>query len=341
MFLCLNRNSNEETIILDYLDNIEALRSLARAQELVCPQCKESVIVKAGDLKQSHFAHKSRGLCPLSNESASLLKARSILYHWLKSKWDNKAGTVTVEKNLHDDLPRHVDCYVDASNGKKHAYWILEKQLHNRNIFKRLLPVDVHINWVFLKEMLKETVDNQGQYNLTATERDLASESSYNGIYGHDLISLHYLDEKNETLTTLRGLSCKHSPQIYRSAEVLTNKMPDVLIAPDTGEFIHPGEPEKLKEYEEEEKSKQAQREQEAKEALRSYQLRQIERSALHQPTPLLSTRQEPVKRDNCNDIIEKLNQPLKCIHCGKMTTNWIMAQLQSGTCECRECKTK
>jgi len=348
MFLCLNKNNNEEIIILDWRENIESLRTSGRNKLLICPQCKEPVIVKAGELKQSHFAHKSRGLCPLSNQSESLLKARSILYRWLKSKWETKegrkTGTITVEKSFHPDLPRPVDCYVETSQGKKHAYWIVEKQLHFRDNIKSLLPVKVRMNWVFLKEMMKAVTDKPQQFNLTTTERDLASRTEYDRIYGHEFKSLHYLDEKNETLTTLRGLRCKHPPQIYRSSEILTNKISDVLIAPNTGEFVHPGEPEKLQEYEKEEKSKQAQREEQAikaKEALQQYKLSQIHRPVLQpalNPEPKSKRKQQPAKEDNCNDILTKLNQPHRCLICGKMTTDWIMAKMD-GTCECRDCR--
>lgn len=50
-----------------------------------CPQCKKQVILKAGQLKIPHFAHKTGHSCQAfsEGESGRHLKGKADLYHWL------------------------------------------------------------------------------------------------------------------------------------------------------------------------------------------------------------------------------------------------------------------
>lgn len=51
---------------------IEILRGWGRAKRLVCPVCRQAVLLRAGEIMRRHFAHKDLIQCPLSHESAEV-----------------------------------------------------------------------------------------------------------------------------------------------------------------------------------------------------------------------------------------------------------------------------
>ena len=66
---------------------IEVLRGWGRAGRLVCPVCRQAVLLRAGEIMRRHFAHKDLSQCPLSRESAELLAGRAALYACLNTKF--------------------------------------------------------------------------------------------------------------------------------------------------------------------------------------------------------------------------------------------------------------
>jgi hypothetical protein len=78
-------------------------------------------------------------------------------------------------------------------------------------------------------------------------------------LYGGLSQSLHYLDGATRRLTTCRGLVAAHPPQGYR-ADLQEHALEEVRILPSTGEFVHPGEAERLKALHEAAREKEAQR---------------------------------------------------------------------------------
>lgn len=62
-------------------DNIESIKE----RKLFCPGCKGEVVLKNGNIKARHFAHKSLKNCEFysENESQEHLQLKMDLYKWL------------------------------------------------------------------------------------------------------------------------------------------------------------------------------------------------------------------------------------------------------------------
>lgn len=265
MFKSLDIQTKKHIIILDEEWNnstIVKLREKSREKIIVCPVCQESVTVKAGAERKRrwHFAHKSLKACPLRNESPEILQARTLLYQWLKNKYPD---SVTVEKNFPEyHLPRPVDCYIETESKQKIAYWVIDRGIRKRDLLVHAFnELGINVIWVFLSNMLKHS-KTPPLVNLTPTEREFASPSDYNSIYFSDKYpsrnaALNYLDIENNSVTTLRGLWCKHKPQEYDFQKSLNDSLDSLQIHPKTGEFVHNGEHEKLLQHLEQERQRE------------------------------------------------------------------------------------
>lgn len=358
MFKAQRGLTKEYVIILDSYWNeetVELLRQNGRDDELICPVCKQPVLVKAGQKKRWHFAHKDLTNCPLKNESPNVLQARMLLYSWLKSKLGDK---VTIEQHFSgSNLPRPVDCYVELSNEHKIGYWILEKGIRDRwAIQHALFQLGISIVWIPLADMLREDDQDQWTVHLTPTERDITYLSEYNKLYSSKGGSLSYLNVENNNIFTLRGLSCIHSPQKYHFNFKLETVLEQVLLSPQTGEFVHPGEHERLekhnKEIEEQERliaiekqrilNEETKRQQELAEqqdmissnlTTRSCKERQ-HFSSSSDPEP--KSQKDKKKESESYPYLEKL---YTCRICGIMGTDWVDLDLSNNTCICsNEC---
>ena len=232
---------------------IEDLRNRARAGELACPVCQCPVTVKAGEVKRSHFAHKSIADCPLSNEPVELLDARMSLFRWLESK-NASAGIEEVPDGL--SLPRPFDAYVQTDRGKRFGYWIIVRGMRNRKpmlALRRNGKIDVH--WIFLAVNLNRHESHLRDVRLTTTERDFTSRSRYD----HPSCgagTLHYLDVQSESLTSLRGLMHIEGP-VHEFGRLIRTPLDQILISPTNGELVHPGEHERFLQREAQEGERQ------------------------------------------------------------------------------------
>jgi hypothetical protein len=253
MYKALHLPSGQEIIILDprWRQQVNYLRALDKCDALVCPGCQQPVRVRAGKVKRWHFAHKHLQNCPFERESPALLKARAVLYDWLVDKFSAKA--VTLEKILDGQgLPRHIDCWVQNTDAS-FAYWIFDRRLppDERNQQKSGFgEIGVQVNWVFVSDMLRMDQDiMQDRLHLTTTERAFMQESEFDQAWQTHFEnlgkSLHYLDADQGSLTTFRNLSVIHAPQLY-AGNRLENPLIDVKVSLTTGEFIHPGETDRL-----------------------------------------------------------------------------------------------
>ncbi len=279
MFKCIDKKRQQEIIILDYErddSGLPDLRKTGRSDGLMCPECKQSVLVKAGLLKAWHFAHKDLGACPLATESASVLMARRMLYHWLSAKFvqrmessPSEKARITVEKKMFHSVERCADCFVEQPGRQGFGYLILEKGMRNRTELEAATKKGI-LHPVFLGSMLKRADGTQSEFDLTPTERGLMVSTKYDHAYGGGEGSLQYLDCESKTVTTLRALVLSHSPQRYWATRVLVHPLVDML-TDRTGILIHPGEHEKLRVYEE----KAAARERKRKQAEKAQQERQ------------------------------------------------------------------
>ena len=80
---------NQDGILITLPEKIprEALISVKNHQTFYCPCCESEVIIKAGDKKIPHFAHKKNPLCTASSEAESAyhLTGKRQLFNWLQS----------------------------------------------------------------------------------------------------------------------------------------------------------------------------------------------------------------------------------------------------------------
>jgi len=354
MFKARRGSTKEEIIILDPYwreETIGLLRRQGRDDELICPVCKQPVLVRAGKKKRWHFAHKDLTNCPLKNESPNILQARILLYSWLKSKLGEK---VTIEKYFPEsNLPRPIDCYVELSADKKIGYWILDKGIRDRWVLKDAFSsLGISTVWVPLTTMLREDDEDLDSVHLTPTERELSFSSDYNQLYSRYDESLSYLNVEEKTVLTLRGLHCVHSPQKYRFFSKQEAILDQVSFSPLTGEFVHLGEYDRLLEHRKEIE------EQERLEALKEQQRREEEKKRQQKITeqqnrffsqtesqtefsnqPLTKSpyplRNPPENKKTESGSSNYYDKPYTCKICGKTTTTWSSLDLADNTCIC------
>lgn len=343
MFKALNRETHEELVIIDpkWIDEIWRLRRLDRRGALVCQHCGQPLRVKAGKIRQWHFAHKHLANCPYSRETLALITARGVLYDWLRTKFSDN---VTLEKLVpNSTLPRHIDCWVEH-DGKTLAYWIFEgtKNPSTRNTVKRELDrFASHTNWVFLADVLRRDEENDRLLHLTTTEREFLQSSTYNipshPIATHTGQTLHYLETQPPSLLTFRNLHLIHSPQLFEG-DMFSTDLSSVLVSPQNGEFVHPGEHERLQRFEKERE------EWEKQQLQRSPRLMGPTQSSGSDSTPALSrmadsgdaTEQPAVRLNTPIMMIQK--QEATCVLCGKKTREWWSFDGATKKCKCNEC---
>lgn len=334
MLRAINRQSQQEIIILDaqWRGKEHRLRDLSGHDMLLCPQCKQPVIARMGQIKIWHFAHKHKADCTYSDESLSLLQARGLLYNWLCTKFSTG---VTVEKQVSGlNLPRPVDCWVETEAGP-FAYWIIDRQIkpdERKYIWDSFQRHEIAVNFVFLINFLKEqpagnTVNNALFYiDLSTTEREFMKHSVYGRSPAHissDKIyiqgeTLHYLDLEIEELTSFRGIqSTSHSYQRYLG-EKHQHPLHEVQISPTTGEFVHPGE------YERRLEAKEAS----ASTTLSAHSAQGSGSESRHSPSPF----KQPPPMDS------GIKPKGACIFCGQITNDWWSYDGKTETCKCNSC---
>lgn len=383
MYKALDQEAKREIIILapEWQGRLAELRQMAAQNRLVCQGCRQPVRVRAGRWRRRHFAHKHLAGCTYGLESPAILAARAILYQRLAASFP---GRVNVEKKLESSkLPRTVDCWVESSNGSAIAYWIIDARMKletRQLLLTELTPYCRCVHWVLVAALLDIDAKRQNYIRLAPTERDFLQTSQYDSI-GMECKpphmrsapgqTLHYLDANTEILITYRGLEKIHAPNVFTGRRE-EHSLAEVAIDPDTGEFIHPGEIERLMlsrralaeiqaaERQAEEKYAQWRRQQmqaaerlsalqqaeehqtaERQAAIQQAQQRYEQwRSQLFQDRPAIApTQTEPHSTNpGSPDFLGKQEYP--CIICGALTSDWWTTFVQNGirVCKCREC---
>ena len=226
MFKAFDTQLDRHVVSLDPVwdEQIEALRGWGRAGRLVCPVCRQAVLLRAGEIMRRHFAHKDLSQCPLGHESAEVLAGRAALYAWLNTKFP--VG-VTLEKHFEADsdggyqLPRGVDCWVERPGKRSLAYWLVDGKIEpdeRMQIPRFLAARNAALNWLFLPRDARRG-RLPGRVNLSATERELLTPSEFDAVYcasGISEGSLHCLDPESQVLTTYRALVCVEAAAVLR-----------------------------------------------------------------------------------------------------------------------------
>lgn len=335
MFKALHRHTGEEIVILDprWHRQIGHLRKLDEQDILVCQGCLQPVRVRAGIVKRWHFAHKHLQNCPYEFESPILLHSRAVLYEWLVGQLGE--AVVTIEKQI--GLHRAIDCWINSPTGDI-GYWIIDARMppgERQSLSTNLALTCTHPMWVFAAEMLHPDEDNLERLYLTTTEREFMRHTIYDesiqGIFTSPSSSLHYLDAGCEKLITFRNLQVHHPPQLF-SGHRYANPISTVKIVPMTGEFIHPGEAERMERY----------------------HFAMLERAHQQQKTQqritqkmadfIRNTReyQEPSAEANISTFHGEVKSGEagnpKCVFCGQKTDDYWYLNRADNTCKCRAC---
>lgn len=248
MFTALDASTQDVRIILDAVlpNDLEDLRRLDRADQLLCPTCHKPVRVRAGEVRSWHFAHKHLANCPHANESPAIAAGKAALYPWLRAKFGRQ---LSMEQVLPEAmLPRPVDFWVASEKGT-FAYWLIDKQLTSA-VRERLVEIfeaaGARVHWVFLDTILEVSEEKNDVLYLTKTERVFMGQEKQDEPYHGG--SLHYLLVAKKQVCTFRGLHEVHPPQVYRGRR-LEHSLDDMLVLRSTGELVHPGEAETRRAY--------------------------------------------------------------------------------------------
>lgn len=315
MYKALESINNTDIVIIDsyWQCRLDELREKSRSNQLLCQGCGQSVIVKAGDTRRHHFAHKIATNCKYTEASIELLKAREILYEWLSVKFPS---LVIIEKKL-GKLYRPIDCWVNREKERRKSivYWIVDKGLSptkRKAIKSELEELGIDVNWIFLSEMMVQSKNGSSFPILSTTERFFLRHSNYGLNEKHHVFggnTLHYLDTNKGTLTTYRCLTLTHSPNEFSGSSIETS-LSDLLINPRNGEFVHPGE------YD----------------ALMDAKNRGMQPPALLSGTMMQGKESMAIAPMNVYSIIAK------CIFCGENTSDWWFHDGATKECKCNKC---
>lgn len=332
MYKAIDVRDSSEVVIIDpkWADAIESLRAMDRKDFLLCQGCSQPVRVRAGEQRRQHFAHKHLQNCTYADESLALREARAVLYQWLVGKFGD---CVTIEKKS-DNFFRPIDCWVEK-NSKRFAYWIIDATMKpdkRLQVLEGFLSLGVGATFLLTADMLHADPEEADRIHLTTTEREFMQWSDYDLGKGQ---SLHYLESSTRRIYTYRSLHLVHPPQVYEGGP-LNNGLDEVLVSPKNGEFVHPGERERLSQYREEQAAMEK-RLREAEEHNRRFVLsRMAEPRAASIQLPISSS--TPLRESPTYEAVQSIEKVGTCIFCGRVTADWWTHNGVTGMCKCNEC---
>jgi hypothetical protein len=158
------------------------------------------------------------------------------------------------------------------------------------------------------------------------------------------------LDADQRTLTTWRDLHLIHAPQLFQGRR-FRHAISEILVMPQNGELVHPGESERLHEY--------RQRQAEVERRRRQVEQAQAQRQRSWQPSIADRPAQGPQEPQQIREVVKPgwmalLETPTKpsgeleqhaghqeavCEICGTKTTDWWYFDGKTGRCRCRTCR--
>jgi len=206
--------------------------------------------------------------------------------------------------------------------------------------------------------MQHQDEENTACVHLTITEREFAQATKYDAPIHPNGQSLHYLNEVSGEVIIYRGLRLVHKPQVYEGEPVRTS-LSAMLALSKTGEFVHPGEYDRLKAFEREQERLGAERqrlEEESRKQLETLQRRKNQQTMTHlplnspaMPQPNFSRFSPTLPKSSFISEKESGDAPLLgllhgvqksgiCEYCGEQTQDWWHYDGKSGTCRCRKC---
>lgn len=288
---------------------LESLRQRARRGELVCPGCSQRLILRAGEIRIPHFAHKSLSDCPHSSASESILAARTLIYRFFKDRIATGAIQAEVElEPAFESLPAktHLDVLLKPAQRPPVAVSLLERNLgpDARTLLPRIIESNsLLFRPVFLDTRLKQ--QDTRRFLLDKTQRVFKQDCPYGITNDHSEFAptLRFIDPTSEQWLSLRSIEIFEAPQSY-SATSQFSPLAELQWDDAESEWIHPGEQEQLHEH-------------------RSRLALRLPRSPIIRRTP----EPPPIWL-----------QGLVCVGCNRRTTDWQNAVPMSDICVCSAC---
>lgn len=344
MFRALDTKTNDWVVIANYeREDIPALREKCWSGHIRCRGCGLEVIVKAGEILVFHFAHKADNQCPLEHQPGDVLNAQDALYRWLRKKFGDAVAIEHAPDGT--DLSRPFDCWVETDRGR-FAYWIVGKKItpYQREAVQNVAEgLGAKLHWVFLAKRLK-----QGRADIAKVgpiEREaIAEPTDYDRMHRPPdqcpWGSLHYINAKEKTFTTLRAISSRTAS--ICKARIITTSLEQLLVSRVTGDPVHPQEGADVTRYREAElrRKEEQQRQEEqrcaAQRAILEDRRRRVAELGLAPKPPPLPTPAPPPVRSAWS-----LKWEATCVFCSKATTDWYRSEGGKKTCICKGCRSK
>jgi hypothetical protein len=249
MLRCKHKAEQRDFISTDSVwreGGCDELRRLSTQRLLICPRCKQDVVLRAGPIRIWHFAHRDLGECPLHGESEDLLRARDLLYNCLRSAYTHLGAEVIVEDHSIEQLPRAIDCLVRTPDGTTCAFWISETAMRKgrSELIAQLDEAVTDTRFLLLKRVIKHDKDDANCLHLSPSERDFARHTDYDNLYSkRGGQTLQYIDPEEAEIVTFRGVDGPlHSLQTYKPATRLSTRMSGVEVDTTRNELTYPGE---------------------------------------------------------------------------------------------------
>jgi hypothetical protein len=357
MLRAIDADTGKQIISVDpeCLEHLGRIRQAGRSGRLRCPVCQLPVLLRAGLIRVRHFAHKDLGECPSQNESVAVLEARAALYSWLKSKFTRG---VTVEKVLEGTrLPRPMDCWVEYKGRRNLAYWIVDRAVRPglfQDVASAVEGAKASLTWILLVNRLKRQQEDSRFLQLSAAMARCIARSPYDTVYSPRFSgTLHYLDGAAKMLITFRALRPAACHWKYEGHEIST-PLAQVLVRPDSGEPVHPGEQELLAAWKAKTHKTQARcpivsprftarstpqnglLEQDLMAVIRGQAGPSPTRKRMRWSEAATAEDQEPAP-----EVDRLAFHEAACSICGKKTTDWSVYCGKTGMCKCNACLAK
>ena len=216
-------------------------------------------------------------------------------------------------------------------------YWIIDSRRppdERAHLQEAIKASGLQAHTLFTSTMLHPDEFSLEHIYLTTTERAFMTSSQFDqSIRGYALSqgkTLHYLDAVNRKLITYRNLHLVHPPQEFSGTPINT-PLASVALFPSNGEFVHPGEEQKLQKIQIKSQKLFEKQQRTIPNLLKKTPLTQNEGGS-QIPVPSFETTSRQGKDHNPFD------KTAPCSVCGKPTSDWITYDGKTGTCLCRNC---
>lgn len=321
MLTALTNDLGSRLALPDYrsISELESIRERARIGELICPICSQLLVLRAGQIRIPHFAHRRLNDCPYARVSEPILSARSIIYRYFQEKIQSAEiqGTVELEPAI-DEMPTstNLDVLLKATGFPPVAVVLLESNLKVdlRFELRRHLEEQFDFRPVFLASRLKQPTPST--YLLDTTQREYRQSSPFGATGDRESAStLRFIDPFNEQWLSLRSVRLFEKPQAHH-AERHCSGISQMIWSQPHSEWIHPGESAAL--------------------ALHQQHLAEIKKARPH-PDRFIGFAHIP-KPEPTPEPLPKWLEGLVCIGCNVRTNSWQNAQPSADICVCADC---